>query len=260
MALRAREHGIMCIAITDHDTIPPELDAPRQLLEGIEVICGVEVKADVMGRRAEILGYFIEPDHPALRGLFSWMAEARIRRMKEMIARCNELLGTDVTYEEVAAGAKASVGRPHLAEVLVKRGLVRSMEEAFERYLGNDRPCYVPLPRAPAERVIGAIKAAGGVAALAHPGLLDMADWDCTLSSLKASGMEALEVYYPYELVNGAVYLDVPELGRLAEEHGLIPTGGSDDHGPNSAKEAIGAVKIPYELVERLAALAPSTA
>lgn len=259
-ARRARALGFSCIAITDHDTISPELTAPRVDVEGVEVICGVEIKAEVGGRRAEILGYFVEPRHPALRELFTWMREARILRMREMISRCNELLGTDITYEEVAARATESVGRPHLAAALVERGVVATVREAFERYIGNDMPCYVPLPRAKSREVIGAIRAAGGVAALAHPGFLDIDDWGGVLSELKRQGMEALEVHYPYELAGGPVHIGVEELERLARRLGLIATGGSDDHGPGSGKEYLGRIRVPYSVVEELAALAPSTA
>ena len=257
---RARTAGFSCIAITDHDTVSPELTAPVAEIEGVEVICGVEIKAEVVGRRAEILGYFIDPRHPALRELFAWMREARVERMRAMIARCNELLGADITYEEVAARASESVGRPHLAATLVERGVVSDVQEAFEKYLGNDRPCYVPLPRAGAARVIAAIRAAGGVAALAHPGFLDIGDWAAALAELKDQGMGALEVYYPYELSTAPVYIGVPELARLAREVGLVPTGGSDDHGPGSGKEYLGRIRIPYSTVAELAALAPSTA
>lgn len=257
---RARALGFRCIAITDHDTISPELTAPRAEIGGVEVICGAEIKAEVAGKRAEILGYFVEPGHPALLELFSWMRAARVERMRRMIARCNELLGTDITYEEVAARATASVGRPHLAAALVERGVVASSEEAFARYIGNDMPCYVPLPRAKAREVIGAIRAAGGVAALAHPGFLEIDDWEGVLEGLKAHGMEALEVHYPYELAAAPVHIGAEELGRLARKLGLIATGGSDDHGPGSGKEYLGRIRLPYSVVEELAALAPSTA
>ncbi|RLE34288.1 hypothetical protein DRJ58_02195 [Candidatus Acetothermia bacterium] len=142
----------------------------------------------------------------------------------------------------------------------MERGLVDTIREAFETYIGNDRPCYVPLPRAKSEEVIGAIRAAGGVAALAHPGFLAIEDWEGVLLGLKDQGMEALEVYYPYELSTAPVYIGVPELERLAKRLGLVATGGSDDHGPGSGKEYLGRIKLPYAVVEELAALAPSTA
>lgn len=257
---RAKEAGFSCIAITDHDTISPELTRPRETIAGVEVICGVEIKAEVAGKRAEILGYFVQPGHPALRELFAWMKRARIERMRAMIARCNELLGIDITYEEVAARSTDSVGRPHLAATLVERGVVSSTQEAFEKYIGNDMPCYVPLPRAKSREVIAAIRAAGGVAALAHPGFLDIPNWDAVLEELKSQGMRALEVFYPYELSTAPIHLGVAELKRLAEAHGLLATGGSDDHGPGSGKEYLGRIRLPYEVVEELAALAPSTA
>lgn len=253
-ARRAREAGLVAIAITDHDTVGPELVAPRQEVEGLEVICGVEIKALVAGQRGEILGYFIRPGHPALQGLFSWMQEARRERMREMVRRCQERLGLPLSYEEVAARARGSVGRPHLAAELVRLGAVATPKEAFERFLGQDGECYVPLPRAESRRVIEAIRAAGGVAVLAHPGMLPLAEPEAALRALRDEGLEGVEGVYPYEPGTYRLAVDQGRLRRLAEELGLVITGGSDDHGPSSPRETLGQVRLPYEVVEELAA------
>ncbi len=258
-AKRAAAAGFSAIAITDHDTVGDELTAPRQLIAGIEVICGTEIKTEVLGKRVEILGYLIRPDHPELRGLFSWMAQARLDRMRAMVARCRELLGVPIDYDEVAARAGGSVGRPHLAAELVRLGAVAELQEAFDRFLGDGKECYVPLPRAPSERVIAAIRAAGGVAALAHPAFVDFPDFERALAHLKEQGMAALEVEYPYQLAHSPTYTTVEELRRLAEKLGLVATGGSDDHGPGSVRESLGAVRLPYAVVEELASLAAVT-
>lgn len=257
-AKRAKEAGLCAIAITDHDTIGPELTAPSQPLAGVEVICGVELKAKVAGERGEILGYFLQPRHPALGELFSWMAKTRVRRMREMIERCNALLPAQIHYEEVAARTGGSVGRPHLAAELQRLGVVATYEEAFARFLGQGMPCYVPLPRPESRQAIAAIRAAGGVAALAHPGFLPLADFESVLRELRAEGMAALEVHYPYDQSKGPFYITIPRLLALARKLGLVPTGGSDDHGPGSVKESLGAVRVPYAVVEELGALAPS--
>ena len=258
-AVRAMAMGFSAIAITDHDTVGPELRAPLEERAGIQVICGVEIKADVLGERGEILGYFIQPGHPALRELFSWMARARVERMREMVRRCREALGIPLTYEEVAARAGGSVGRPHLAAELVRHGVAKDYQEAFDRFLGQGGECYVPLPRAESARVIEAIRAAGGVAALAHPALLSLPDFEAALLRLREEGMAALEVDYPYDPARNALSISVEELRALAEKLDLVPTGGSDDHGPGSVRESLGLVRIPYEVVERLSALCSVT-
>jgi len=258
-ARRAKAAGFSAIAITDHDTVGPELSSPCQAIEGVEVICGVEIKAEVLGQRGEILGYFIDPRHPALKGLLDWMAQARVERMRRMVARCREVLGIPVVYEEVAARAGGSVGRPHLAAELVRYGVAGDLQDAFDRFLGEGGRCYVPLPRAKSARVIEAIRAAGGVAALAHPALLKLSNFEAALLRLKEEGMAALEVDYPYDPTRNQLSITVEGLRALAGELDLVPTGGSDDHGPGSVRESLGLVKLPYEVVERLSALSSVT-
>jgi len=249
---RAKAAGLSAIAITDHDTIGPDLRAPLQEMDGLLVITGVEIKAEILGERGEILGYFLDPAHPALRELFRGMAEARERRMQAMVARCQEVLGVPLSYEEVRARARGSVGRPHLAALLVERGAVATLEEAFEKYLGDEGLCYVPLSRPTSAQVIAAIRAAGGVAALAHPGFHGFSDWTRALQALKDQGLRAVELFYPYETSAQPLNPGLSELPRIAAELGLIATGGSDDHGPGSVKESLGLVKVPYSVVEEL--------
>ncbi|MCR4392003.1 MAG: PHP domain-containing protein [Candidatus Acetothermia bacterium] len=259
MVRRAKAAGLSCIAITDHDTIGPDLIAPCVEVDGVEVICGVEVKAEVLGERGEILGYFLTPGQPALQELFAWMAAARGRRMEEMVRRCREVLGVGIDLEEVAGEAAGSVGRPHLAAVLVRRGVAATYEDAFQRYLSEGCPCYVPLPRPSSRQVIAAIRSAGGVAALAHPGFLPFTDWEPVLAALSAQGMAAVETYYPYDQSQRAVHVDAAEIEALAAKLALIPTGGSDDHGPGSVKESVGRVRVPYAVVDRLRAASSVT-
>lgn len=255
VAKRAAAVGLSAIAITDHDRIGPELRESVTFVHGVEVICGVEVKADVGGQRGEILGYFLAPGHPALGDLFRWMADARQRRMEAMVHRCEEIIGEEISFAEVVAGAAGSVGRPHLAAVLVGRGIARDYADAFQRYLASGAPCYVPLPRATSRDVIAAIRAAGGVAALAHPCFLSSDDWEALLTALVGEGLAGVEVHYPYEVTRQPLRADPAHVEAVVRRLGLIPTGGSDDHGPGSVKDAIGAVRIPYAVVERLRAL-----
>jgi len=151
------------------------------------------------------------------------------------------------------------VGRPHLAAELVRYGVARDYQEAFDRFLGQGGECYVPLPRAESARVIAAILAAGGVAALAHPALLSLPDFEAALLRLREEGLAALEVDYPYDPARNSLSITVEELRALAEKLDLIPTGGSDDHGPGSVRESLGLVRVPYEVVERLSVLCSVT-
>lgn len=256
MVERAKAAGLSAIAVTDHDTIGPELHSPVFCRDGIEVICGVEVKADIGGERGEILGYFLTPGHPALEELFRWMAEARRRRMEGMVQLCQEVLGEEITFAEVGAGAAGTIGRPHLAAVLVQRGLARDYEDAFRRFLTSGAPCYVPLPRLTSRQIIAALRAAGGVACLAHPCFLPFTDWEGTLRTLTAEGLAAVEVYYPYEASRQPLHADPEAVEAMVRKLDLIPTGGSDDHGPGSVKDALGSVRVPYSpVVDRLRAL-----
>ncbi|MEN3010411.1 MAG: PHP domain-containing protein [Candidatus Bipolaricaulaceae bacterium] len=250
---RARAAGLSAIAITDHDTIGPDLRAPFQEIDGLFVVTGVEIKAEILGERGEILGYLVDPGHPAMRALFAWMAQARERRMEAMVARCREVLGVEVSYEEVRARARGSVGRPHLAALLVERGAVASLEEAFLKYLGEEGLCYVPLARPTSAQVLAAIREAGGVGALAHPGFHSFLDWERVLSTLKGQGLRAVELFYPYETGwDRPLNPRLAELPPIVRDLGLIATGGSDDHGPGSVKESLGLVKVPYSVVEEL--------
>ena len=250
---RAKSLGLAAVAITDHDIIGPDLRQPEEWREGLEVITGVEVKAEILGERGEILGYFVDPRHPAMESLFSWMAQAREERMRAMVARCREVLGVSLAYEEVRARAQGSVGRPHLASLLVEQGVVPTLEEAFQKYLGEEGLCYIPLPRPTSAQVIAAMRAAGGVASLAHPGFHGFSQWLLVLETLKTQGLEAVELFYPYELdQEKPLNPHLAELPGLVRELGLLATGGSDDHGPNSVKESLGTVRVPYAVVEEL--------
>jgi len=254
---RAALSQLDAIAITDHDAISPEIELPVQTWSNLEVICGIEIKADIFGIRGELLGYFVDPRNPALGELANGMREARKERMLAMITRCNRLLDVHIRYEEVAARTVGAVGRPHLAASLVERGLASSMEGAFREFLAQRAPCYVALPRPSCVRVIKAIREAGGVAALAHPAFMQVSDWAALLKRLRRAGMMGIEVFYPYACSSAPVQVQPDVIRALGEELGFIPTGGSDDHGPG-VKETMGSVRVPYASVEALAACASS--
>jgi len=256
-ARRAKAAALACIAITDHDTISDDITARVAEVHGVELIAGVEIKADFDGVTGEILGYFVDPRSDELHSLLGGMETARVERMEEMLRRCRDELKIDVGLEDVRAIASGNLGRPHLARVLVDKGVVPSFSEAFDRLLKRGAPCYASIEKDGFRRVVEIVHRAGGVASLAHPCLMKVADWSAFLDELAAAGVDGLETYYPYDSSKRGLTIEPRVLRTMAERRGFLMTGGSDDHGPDSTKESIGAIRLPYERVEALRAALP---
>lgn len=216
--------NLQIFSVTDHDTVDalPEVEAKARAL-GLRLIPGIELSA--MWRRVEfhILGYFVDPADAALLAFLQARREARRTRLQAMLNRLRAL-GMTVDAEEVLARAQdGNVARPHLARVLVDRGFVASTDEAFERYLGDGRPAYVPRPDVMVSEAIRVIQLAGGLASLAHPGLHNRDD---AMPDLVAAGLDAVEAYHVCHSAGITAHYR-----RLAERRGLLVTGGSDFHG-----------------------------
>lgn len=212
-------------SITDHDTLDALAEAETHArARGLRLIPGIELSA--MWRKEfelHLLGYFFDPRDSRLLGFLRKRREARRTRLTAMLNRLRAL-GILVAADDVLACAEnGNVARPHLARVLAQRGFVSSPEEAFERYLGEGGPAYVPRPDVAIVEAIQVIHDAGGLASLAHPGLHSHDD---ALSELVASGLDAIEVYHAAHTPGQAAHYR-----RLAERWGLGVTGGSDFHG-----------------------------
>jgi predicted metal-dependent phosphoesterase TrpH len=256
-ARRAKAAALTCIAITDHDVISDDITARVAEVHGIEMIAGVEIKADFDGVTGEILGYFVDPRADELRSFLEGMEAARVERMEKMLRRCRDELKIDVGLEDVRTIASGNLGRPHLARVLVDRGVVPNLSEAFRRLLKRGAPCYASIEKDDFRRVVEIVHRAGGVASLPHPCLMKVSDWDAFLDEVAAAGVDALEAFYPYDPANRSLTIEPRVLLTMAEKRGFLLTGGSDDHGPNSTKESIGSIRLPYERVEALRAALP---
>jgi predicted metal-dependent phosphoesterase TrpH len=179
--------------------------------------------------------------------------EYREQRNRALADRLGTETGLDFSYEELANRAPGMLGRPHFARELVEAGIVGSIGAAFDEYLGEDGAAYVPMERIPYQKVIDAIHDAGGVVSMAHPGRMDHLDIRDAIATLAEAGMDALEVYYPY---GPEPAIDVETAATVADEHGLLRTGGSDCHGPGSGKFRIGEVRLSADEFERLCAAA----
>lgn len=216
--------GLQVFSVTDHDTVDAVAESETHARAlGIRLIPGIELSAVWQKVEFHILGYFVDPTDARLLAFLRGRREGRRTRLQAMLSRLR-VLGMAVTAEEVMALAQdGNVGRPHLARVLVRRGFVASTDEAFDRYLGEGRPAYVPRPDVTAADAIRAIHEAGGLASLAHPGLPNR---DAAIPDLVTAGLDAIEAYH----VNHSPGLTA-HYRRLAERRGLLVTGGSDFHG-----------------------------
>ncbi len=243
----AVKRDLAAISVNDHDTVAgigPALKAGEEL--GVEVIPGIELTAEHEGAEIHVLGYFIDPENAALAEKLASLKEYRVRRIYKMAEKLNGL-GVKLKPEDVFELSQGgTVGRLHVAMAMVRKRLVGSLGEAFQRFIGDRGPAYVAGFRLSPQEAIGLISGAGGIAVLAHPYLLQRDD---LIPLFIADGIRGIEVYYP-EHSQGQVnyYLE------LAQKNGLLVTGGSDFHGKGKPDIKLGLVKIPYELVEKLKA------
>jgi len=251
---------LKAIAITDHDTVAGSKEA---LLSGIppslEFLTGVEISATPPSfypgsGSFHLLGYSIRLDDPQLNRTLEKLQQARKNRNPAIINRLNEL-GISITLDEVRREAgEGQLGRPHIAQLMVKKRAVASIDEAFDRFLGTGKPAYVDKQRVECFEAIEIILAAGGVPVLAHPGLLDYkteSRLDELIGKLKKAGIQGVEVYY-----SGHTPDQTRFYAELAKRHDLLMTGGSDFHGTIQPEIEMGSGQgdliVPYELFEKL--------
>jgi predicted metal-dependent phosphoesterase TrpH len=241
----AAERGIHAIAITDHDTvqgIPEAIRAGKDM--NVEIIPGVELAADERGSEAHILGLFIDWENKILQAALKNLSVQRVSRMKKMIFKLAQF-GMNIEFEEVSELTKGEIiGRLHLAQVMRKRGYVEYIAEAFNRYIGDRKACYVPRYKLSSEETISLIHRVGGVSIIAHPMLLHNDD---IIIDLIKKGLCGIEAFYNHQPKKVAEHYE-----KLAKNYGLLVTGGSDCHGEAKDKTLMGCVKITYDYVERL--------
>ena len=247
---RAKDSGLRVLALTDHDNtggLDEAAQAARKL--DIDFIPGIEINTDVSGGEVHVLGYFLEYQRPAFQAILQVLRDARERRGQRMVELLNEQ-GINISWDRVRQIAQGAVGRPHVAKALLEAGYVQTIGEAFDKYIGKGCYAYVPRYKLTPEDAVRLIASANGLPVIAHPadlpGLDELRNW---LPGLCEAGMAGLETYYgPYTPDQEQV------LRALADEYGLIPTGGSDFHGPGIHPTPLGGRPVPYEAVERLKA------
>lgn len=247
---RAHRAGLRVLALTDHDTTDGQVVAAQEAASlGIDLIPGIEINTDAGGGEVHVLGYFMQYEQPAFQPILKTLRDARVLRGQRMVERLNAQ-GVSISWQRVREIAQGTVGRPHIARALLEAGYVKSIGEAFDTYIGNRSPAYVPRYRLTPDDAVRLIASANGLPVIAHPitlpGLNVLREW---LPGLVRVGMVGLETYYgSYTPQQEAALL------ALADEYRLIPTGGSDYHGPGIHPTPLGGHYVPYEAVERLKA------
>ncbi len=265
LATLAKAAGVAAIALTDHDTtegLPACAEACAR--QKIAFVPGIEVSADpgpppgepadspIRRGTLHILGLFVRHDDPLLLAVRERMREARDSRNPAIVGKLNEL-GVSIRYEEVTTLAATQgtqiIGRPHIAQVLVEKGYVKSVQDAFARYLRQGAPAYVRRDRLPADEAIDAIHHAGGLAIMAHPvqlGAADPDDLEHRVIRLKELGLDGIETRHSDHTANL-----VARFEALAAKLNLLTTGGSDFHGSRKPVE-LGSQRVPMAVYERL--------
>jgi len=249
----AVEIGLSAIAITDHDTVggvEEALSEGRKL--GLEVIPGIEISAE-FEREMHILGYYIDYCSPILQESLQRLQEFRKRRNPQIVEKLRQL-GFLITIEEVEREAGGEIiGRPHIAKALVRKGYVKSIQEAFEYYLSDGKPAYIKKEKLTPQEAIQTILTAGGLPVLAHPKYLALNQdrLGKLIDQLVQWGLKGIEVYYSAHSVG-----ETRRYLALAKKYELLVSGGSDFHGINKPDirlgRGFGNLNISYDLVEKI--------
>jgi predicted metal-dependent phosphoesterase TrpH len=248
--------GLEALAISDHDTFAGyDRALPRAREQGLELICGIELSTKLHAKTVHLLGYFL--DQPPADSFRDWLAEMRATRRDRNVRMAERLrsLGIDVTIEEVEARGRSLAGRPHFARLMLEKGYVTNIQQAFDEYLDESAKGYVDRQEPELRVGIERIAAAGGISSIAHPvrlGYRDPVKLRLMVAEMADAGLSALEVYH-----SDHKPADVEQYLQLAREFDLGVTGGSDFHGdvkPNVklGTGASGNLNIPRSVLEKL--------
>lgn len=243
----ARDKGLAAIAISDHDSvdgIAPCLAAGGGA--GIEIIPAIEMTAEKVDAEIHLLGYFIEWEAEWLKEKLKEIQASRIDRIYKMVEKLKEA-GIELKPENVIKlGGMGTIGRLHLAQAMLLTRKVKTFREAFDKYIGFSKPCYVPYTKFSPHDAVKTMLKAGGVPVLAHPETMGHDEY---IPELIGYGLRGIEVYHTdHDAHMTRRYLE------LSQRYNLLVTGGSDCHGLAKGRVLMGGVKVPYELVERLKA------
>lgn len=250
----ATKKGLRALALTDHDTVSGIEEARKTAKQfDIELIPGIELSADNRGSEIHILGLYIDYKNPEFLSKITEFQEGRIQRNQKMLDALAEE-GMDVTEAEMLEEFPGAVlTRAHVAKMLVKKGYIKTYEEAFQKYIGSGCRCYVPRKKISPKEAISFIQAANGIPVLAHPLLyhLDMRELDELVCYLEKAGLKGIEALYSLH-----TEADTRMLVKLAKKYRLLITGGADFHGATKPYIDLGVgkgnLRVPETLLKPL--------
>ncbi len=249
----ARHKKISALALTDHDTMAGTAEALLAGAEmGVEIIPGIEISVLYNQIEYHVLGYWADPGNSPLAAALSRLQGARAERNAKILEKL-KALGIPVTDEELQlVSEQGQTGRPHIARILMQRGVVGTMSQAFDQFLKKGEAAYVSRFAYGAAEAVALIRQAGGLAVLAHPAQNDpeLIRLPAVLADLVPAGLEGVELYYPTHS-----HKVKKRMRALAAEHDLLLTGGSDYHGevrPNTTLAGGGNIHVPPELLEKM--------
>jgi 3',5'-nucleoside bisphosphate phosphatase len=246
--------GVDALSITDHDTFAG-YDAAREPARraGVELVSGIELSTKLYGHSVHLLGYF--PAGNGSSGIREWVEDMQASRRERNVRLAGRLreLGIDITVEEAEARGRGMTGRPHFAQIMVEKGYVSNLRQAFDEYLDESAKGYVFRREPQFSEAVERIRAAGGIASLAHP-IRVRGDVPALLPELCDAGLNAIEAYHSdHGARETGLYLE------LARKYGLLVTGGSDFHGALKPEIRLGTgcggnLRVPREVLEKLRA------
>jgi len=238
----AAEKQLSAISITDHDTLSGIARARCVAGRfGVQVVSGIELSSTFKGIEIHILGYCFDERFPALVEYAQEFTAWREERAKNILHKLSNL-GVRLPFEVLKMRVRGGViCRPHIAHALMEEGYVFSYQEAFSKYLGEDKPCFISKKSLSPQKAIKMLHQAGGLAFLAHPGIGKCPQ---ILDDLLLMGFDGIEIYHPNHLPE-----DISALERLAEKHALLISGGSDCHGIRTENLALGSMNVPLSIL-----------
>jgi len=242
---KAKERGLDTISITDHDNLAGIIEATEAGRKiGVEVIPGLEISTDVNDREIHVLAYFFEPDNKELERYLVFFREERLKRAIRIVDKLNTL-GLSISIDDVLEKARnRAIGRPHIAEALLEKGLVSNFFEAFNKYIGNGCPANEKKVHLSPQSAFKIINDAGGLSFIAHPGSMN----ESLLKDLISAGVDGIEVIHPSHS---------PQLHRfykgIVNEYYLLESGGSDFHGGKREDENnLGKYTVDYSIIDEM--------
>lgn len=234
LIIKAKDAGITHLSITDHDNVDSIQDAMQIALDyNIQLIPGVEISANHNGKETHILAYFFDYKNPELLAYLKNFRSERLKRAKKIVAKLNEL-GININIDDVLKFVKGngSVGRPHIAFALIELNAVENYYDAFNKFIGDNKPAYVVKPNITSKDAISLINRSGGLSFIAHPGKF-MID-NISLIEMIEFGVDGIETVHPSHSEN-----DIKYFQNICSQYFLLESGGSDFHGGRINNESI---------------------